>query len=194
MEVPAGVAAATGRIGPVPFGLKAPQGCPRLDQGAVARGVLSVQELPHPRVVQDRPSRTCGDFAGEHPVAVGRGGGRMPDRIVHPGPDEPPAQEVARIERLHQQPLQAYRLERLQQPLGRDRRPAPGGRRVVRELDAVITQRGRPATVVSDNGTELTARPSWMDPTASCGTTSRPASQPRTPSWRASSAGSATSA
>lgn len=31
------------------------------------------------------------------------------------------------------------------------------GLRVVRELDALITQRGRPAMVVSDNGTELTS-------------------------------------
>jgi putative transposase len=33
-----------------------------------------------------------------------------------------------------------------------------GGRRVVRELDALIATRGRPATIVSDNGTELTSR------------------------------------
>ena len=32
-----------------------------------------------------------------------------------------------------------------------------GGRRVVRELDAVIAMRGRPRTVVSDNGTEFTS-------------------------------------
>ena len=31
------------------------------------------------------------------------------------------------------------------------------GQRVVRKLDALITQRGRPAMVVSDNGTELTS-------------------------------------
>ena len=31
------------------------------------------------------------------------------------------------------------------------------GRRVVRELDAVIARRGRPRTVVSDNGTEFTS-------------------------------------
>src|SRR5690606_22853799 len=31
------------------------------------------------------------------------------------------------------------------------------GRRVARELDAVIARRGRPETVVSDNGTELTS-------------------------------------
>jgi putative transposase len=33
-----------------------------------------------------------------------------------------------------------------------------GGRRVVRELDALIARRGRPAMIVSDNGTELTSR------------------------------------
>jgi putative transposase len=33
-----------------------------------------------------------------------------------------------------------------------------GGHRVVRELDAVIARRSRPAMIVSDNGTELTSR------------------------------------
>jgi putative transposase len=33
-----------------------------------------------------------------------------------------------------------------------------GGHRVVRALDALITRRGRPAMIVSDNGTELTSR------------------------------------
>ena len=33
-----------------------------------------------------------------------------------------------------------------------------GGRRVVRELDTLISRRGRPAMIVSDNETELTAR------------------------------------
>lgn len=33
-----------------------------------------------------------------------------------------------------------------------------GGTRVVRELDALIASRGRPAMIVSDNGTELTSR------------------------------------
>lgn len=33
-----------------------------------------------------------------------------------------------------------------------------GGTRVVRELDTLIARRGRPATIVSDNGTELTSR------------------------------------
>jgi putative transposase len=31
------------------------------------------------------------------------------------------------------------------------------GRRVARELDAVIASRGRPVTIVSDNGIELTS-------------------------------------
>ena len=33
-----------------------------------------------------------------------------------------------------------------------------GGHRMARELDALIARRGRPATVVSDNGTEMTSR------------------------------------
>ena len=33
-----------------------------------------------------------------------------------------------------------------------------GGRRVVRELDALIAERGKPKMIVSDNGTELTSR------------------------------------
>jgi putative transposase len=33
-----------------------------------------------------------------------------------------------------------------------------GGQRVVRELDGLIARRGRPAMIVSDNGTELTSR------------------------------------
>ena len=33
-----------------------------------------------------------------------------------------------------------------------------GGLRVVRELDTLIARRGRPTTIVSDNGTELTSR------------------------------------
>jgi putative transposase len=33
-----------------------------------------------------------------------------------------------------------------------------GGRRLVRELDALIARRGRPKTIVSDNGTEMTSR------------------------------------
>jgi putative transposase len=33
-----------------------------------------------------------------------------------------------------------------------------GGRRLARELDALIARRGKPATIVSDNGTEMTSR------------------------------------
>jgi putative transposase len=33
-----------------------------------------------------------------------------------------------------------------------------GGRRLVRELDTLIARRGRPAKIVSDNGTEMTSR------------------------------------
>ncbi len=33
-----------------------------------------------------------------------------------------------------------------------------GGRRLARELDGLIAQRGKPLTIVSDNGTEMTSR------------------------------------
>jgi putative transposase len=36
---------------------------------------------------------------------------------------------------------------------------SPSGRRVARELDPLIGSRGRPGTIVSDNGTELTVMP-----------------------------------
>ena len=54
------------------------------------------------------------------------------------------------------------------------------GQRVARELDAlIVARRGRPAMIVSDNGTELTSRAVLAGPTgpASTGTTSRPASR-----------------
>ena len=40
-----------------------------------------------------------------------------------------------------------------------------GGRRVARELDAIVAGRGKPATIVSDNGTELTSNAilAWAD-------------------------------
>ena len=61
------------------------------------------------------------------------------------------------------------------------------GVRVGRELDAVIARRGRPQTIVSDNGTEFTSMAILGD----AGDANRlallaPGSPPRTPSSRAS--------
>jgi len=70
------------------------------------------------------------------------------------------------------------------------------GLRVVRELDAVIAVRGRPAMCVSDNGTELTsiAILRWSQETRiEWHITSRPASRSRTLSSRASTGGFVTS-
>jgi putative transposase len=74
------------------------------------------------------------------------------------------------------------------------------GARVVRELDVVIRQRGRPDAIVSDNGTDPeggaanTPRTrSWPGPTTPAGITSRPASPSRTASTRASTDACATS-
>jgi putative transposase len=41
---------------------------------------------------------------------------------------------------------------------GDDRRHLAAEPRVVRELDAIVAVRGRPAMIVSNNGTELTSR------------------------------------
>ena len=43
--------------------------------------------------------------------------------------------------------------------------PASSGLRVARELGAIVRRRGRPQTIVSDNGTELTSNAilSWAD-------------------------------
>ena len=70
------------------------------------------------------------------------------------------------------------------------------GIRVARELDRIVERRDRPCLVVSDNGTELTSRAilGWQQHQASNGTTSRPASRPRTASSSCSTAGCATNA
>ena len=71
-----------------------------------------------------------------------------------------------------------------------------GGHRRARELDALIARRGRPITIVNDNGTEMTSRAmlEWTNRTASTGTTSCPASRRITASSRASMASCATHA
>jgi putative transposase len=53
------------------------------------------------------------------------------------------------------------------------------GIRVARELDRLLGERGKPKTIVSDNGTELTSNTILQGPTItrSPGTTSRRASQ-----------------
>ena len=69
------------------------------------------------------------------------------------------------------------------------------GRRVARELTALINQRGKPGMVVSDNGTEFTrnAMLACRSITKSTGTPSRRAGRCRTASVKASTAGCGTS-
>ena len=70
------------------------------------------------------------------------------------------------------------------------------GRRVARELDAMVAARGKPLMIVSDNGTELLRTPSCAGSrnAALDGTTSPPESRSRTPLSKASTAASGTSA
>ena len=58
------------------------------------------------------------------------------------------------------------------------------GVRVIRELDRLCELHGRPAMIVSDNGTELTSHAvlSWVEATGSSGITSPPASPYKMPS------------
>jgi hypothetical protein len=92
---------------------------------AIDREVLAAQELPNLRVVEHGRQELSRDLALEQPVAVGRERGRVPDQIGDPEPDQPAEQKVI-VQLLHQQPLRANRVERLQQqrphqPLGRNR-------------------------------------------------------------------------
>jgi transposase InsO family protein len=68
------------------------------------------------------------------------------------------------------------------------------GTRVARELDRLMTERGRPRMVVSDNGTELTSNAilTWADQSPVAWHYIRRASQCRMPSSRASMAGCGT--
>ena len=67
------------------------------------------------------------------------------------------------------------------------------GVRVARELDTLIDVRGKPAMVVSDNGTELTSMAilRWSQDSRVGWHYIAPASRSRTPSSRASTAGCA---
>ncbi|MGY3408328.1 putative transposase [Bradyrhizobium sp. GM5.1] len=69
------------------------------------------------------------------------------------------------------------------------------GRRVARELTALIEQRGKPGMIVSDNGTEFTSNAmlAWASSTSSIGTSLRRASRCRTGSAKALMAECATS-
>ena len=69
------------------------------------------------------------------------------------------------------------------------------GARVARELDCLIAIRGKPSTVVSENGTELTsiAILRWQQETGIGWHYIQPGSRNRTASWRVLMAGSETS-
>jgi hypothetical protein len=82
------------------------------------------------------------DVAFQEPVSILAEDGRHPDRVIHTQADEPPEQQVV-LQLLHQQPLAAHGVQRLQQQraqqlLGRDRRPTDVG------IQAVKTGRQSP--------------------------------------------------
>ena len=69
------------------------------------------------------------------------------------------------------------------------------GLRVARKLTHLVQLRGRPETIVSDNGTQLTSNAimTWTDDMRSSGTTSRRVSPSRTATTKASTVAFVTS-
>ena len=98
---------------------------PGLDQRAVDREMIRAEQPLHPRLRQHRAQELGGDVALQQPLAVLGERRVIPDRIVNAEADKPAKQQVE-LQPLHQLPLRADRIERLQQHrpqklLGRDR-------------------------------------------------------------------------
>ena len=100
---------------------------PSFDQRAVDREMIRAEQLLYPRRRQNRAQQLGGDVAFQQAFAVLGKCRVIPRRIVDANADEPAKQEVE-LEPIHQLPLRADRIERLQehrsqQLLRRDRRP-----------------------------------------------------------------------
>jgi hypothetical protein len=99
---------------------------PGFDQRAIDREVIARQKLIHLGLRQHRRQELGRDVAFQQPVAVLREHRMVPGRIVDADPDEPAEQQIV-FQPLHQKPLRADRIKRLQQHrpqqlLWRDRR------------------------------------------------------------------------
>src|ERR1700736_2139112 len=86
---------------------------PGLDECAVNREVFGRQEPLHLGPLQHSAQKACGDIAIEESVAVFGEGRVIPNSIVDAEPNEPAERQVE-VEPLHQLPLGADRVERLQ--------------------------------------------------------------------------------
>jgi hypothetical protein len=120
------------KIRAIPFGVAAVPGpktllrSPGFDQRSIHRKMLVRQERFHLRVVQKLGHELLEHVALLQPIPVLREGRRVPHGIVRGKPDEPAIQKII-VELLHQLPLRADAVERLQQQgaqqlLRRDRR------------------------------------------------------------------------
>ena len=109
------------------FGLTALHRGPGLDQRAVDREVIARQKPLHLGLRQHRRQELGRDVALQQPVAVLREHRMIPGCVIDADSDEPAEQQVV-FQPLHQKPLRADRIKRLQQHrpqqlLRRDRRP-----------------------------------------------------------------------
>ena len=101
---------------------------PGLDQRAADREMIRAGQPLHPRLRKYRAQELGRDVALKQALAVLRERRVIPRRIVNADADKPTKQQVE-LQPLHQLPLRADRIERLQQHrpqqlLRRDRRPA----------------------------------------------------------------------
>ena len=107
--------------------LEALERCPSLDERAVDREVLTAHKLRRARLRDDHPKELAGDIVREKTLAILREDRRNEALLDHVHVHEPAKEQVV-VELLAELALAADRVERhqqrrLQQPLGRDRRP-----------------------------------------------------------------------
>src|SRR5512132_1841498 len=128
LEVALAVAALSRRFARTVLRSKALHAGPRLDQRTVDREVLVGQQALNARIVEDGAEELARDLPAQQPVTVLGEHRHVPHRIVDAETDEPAEQQTV-VQLLHQLPLRADGLKRLQQQrpqqlLRRDRRPA----------------------------------------------------------------------
>ena len=123
----------------------------------VDREVIRAEQSLHPWLRQNRAQELGGDVALQQAIAVLGKRRVIPHRIVNADPHEPAEQKIE-LQPLHQLPLRADRIERLQKHrpqklLGRDRRSTQSGvecRELAREprQSLVHDQADRPQRVI----------------------------------------------
>jgi hypothetical protein len=132
MEIHGRIARIVGR-GRRPFILAAEalETGPGFQQRAIDREVFVREQARRARLGEDAIKERGGDVTLQQPISILAESCRRPDRVIHAEADKPPVQHAV-VDLLHQEPLAAHRVERLnqqgpQQLLRGNRRPADVG-------------------------------------------------------------------